>query len=166
MLLWIWKILQILSHCIIFGLPRWLSGEESTCQCKSHRRHGFDHWIKKISWRRKWQLALIFLPGEFHEQRTWWRATAHGVTESGPTENSAGTHSIIFQLIMNDCQDVILWKSIGYIFILSLACDFLKRILFIKQKTCNSTNMYVLTLKGKDLRKGLLNTYAWNQPAN
>ena len=27
-------------------LPWWLSGEESTCQC---RRHGFDPWSRKIS---------------------------------------------------------------------------------------------------------------------
>ena len=30
------------------GLPRWFSVKESTCQC---RRHGFDPWIRKISWR-------------------------------------------------------------------------------------------------------------------
>jgi len=27
------------------GLPWWLSGEESTCQC---RRHGLDPWSGKI----------------------------------------------------------------------------------------------------------------------
>jgi len=35
-----------LSH----GLPCWLSGKESTCQC---RRGGFNPWVGKISWRRK-----------------------------------------------------------------------------------------------------------------
>ena len=29
---------------------RWLSGKESTCQC---RRCGFDSWVGKIPWRRK-----------------------------------------------------------------------------------------------------------------
>jgi len=33
------------------GLPWWFSGKESACQCG---RHGFDPWIGKISWRRKW----------------------------------------------------------------------------------------------------------------
>ena len=32
------------------GLPRWLSGKESTYQC---RRHGFDPRVGKIPWRRK-----------------------------------------------------------------------------------------------------------------
>ena len=27
------------------GLPRWHSGKESACQCRSHRRCGFDPWI-------------------------------------------------------------------------------------------------------------------------
>ena len=46
-------------------LPRWLSGKESAYQ---YRRHGFNPWVGKISWRRKWQPILLFLPGESHEQ--------------------------------------------------------------------------------------------------
>ena len=33
------------------GLPWWPSGKESACQC---RRRGFNPWVRKISWRRKW----------------------------------------------------------------------------------------------------------------
>ena len=49
------------------GLPWWLSGKESFCQCK---RHGFDPWAKKIPWRRKWQPTPVSLPGESHGQRS------------------------------------------------------------------------------------------------
>ena len=28
-----------------------------------------DPWVGKIPWRRKWQLAPVFLPGEVHGQR-------------------------------------------------------------------------------------------------
>ena len=35
----------------------WLSGKEPSCQCK---RHGFDPWSWKISWKRKWQPTLGF----------------------------------------------------------------------------------------------------------
>ena len=54
------------SHCnnntfvnkqVAKGLPRWLSGKASTCQC---RRHGFNPWIGKIPWRRKWQPTPLF----------------------------------------------------------------------------------------------------------
>ena len=33
------------------------------------RRHGFDPWLGKISWRRKWQPTPVFLPKEFQGQR-------------------------------------------------------------------------------------------------
>ena len=49
------------------GLPRWLSGKESACQC---RKRGLDPWVRKISCRRKWQTTTVFLPGESHGQRS------------------------------------------------------------------------------------------------
>jgi len=52
------------------GTPRWLSGKESTCQCRRHRRGGFDLWVEKIPWRRKWQPTPVFLPGKSHGQRS------------------------------------------------------------------------------------------------
>ena len=32
-------------------LPRWLSGKESACWCRSCRRHGFDPWVRNIPWQ-------------------------------------------------------------------------------------------------------------------
>ena len=52
------------------GLPRWLNGKESACQCSRHRRCGFNPWVGKIPWRRKWQPIPVFLPGGSHEQRS------------------------------------------------------------------------------------------------
>ena len=43
------------SHWWCIGLSRWLSGKESTCQCRRHRKYGFSPWVRKIPWRRKWQ---------------------------------------------------------------------------------------------------------------
>ena len=34
------------------------------------RRHGFDPWVRKMPWRRKWQPTPGFLPVEFHGQRS------------------------------------------------------------------------------------------------
>ena len=60
--------------CLYFaynqGLPRWHNGKEFTCQCKRSKRRGFNPWVRKISWSRKWQPTLVFLPGKFHEQRS------------------------------------------------------------------------------------------------
>ena len=38
--------------------------------CRRHKRHWFDPWVRKIPWRRKWQPTPLFLPGEFHGQRS------------------------------------------------------------------------------------------------
>ena len=48
-------------------LPCWPRSTDSACQC---RRCGFDPWIGKIPWKRKWQLTPVFLPGESHGQRS------------------------------------------------------------------------------------------------
>ena len=57
----------ILSH---LGFPGGTSGKESTCQCRRHKRHGFDPWVRKIPWRKAWQSTPVFLPEEFRGQRS------------------------------------------------------------------------------------------------
>ena len=64
-----------------FWPPRWLSGKESACQCRRHRRCGFNPWVTKILWRRKWHRTPVFLPGKFHGQRSL-EGCIPGVTES------------------------------------------------------------------------------------
>ena len=61
----------------MLGLPPWLRGKESSCQC---RRPGFDPRVGKIPWRRKWQPILASLPEESHGQRSL--ATVQGVTKN------------------------------------------------------------------------------------
>ena len=51
----------------MYGLYMWLSGKEPVCQC---RRCGSNPWVRKIPWRRKWQPTPVFLPGEFHGERS------------------------------------------------------------------------------------------------
>ena len=54
----------------ILGFPGGASGKESTCQRRRCKRCGFDPWVGKIPWSRKWQLTAVFLPGKFHGQRS------------------------------------------------------------------------------------------------
>ena len=42
-------------------------------------------WVGKI-WRRKWQPTSVFLPGEFHEQRSLVGYSPWGHKESDMTE--------------------------------------------------------------------------------
>ena len=46
------------------------SGKEPTCQCRRHRRHRFNPWVRKIPWRRRWHPTPVFLPGKSHGQRS------------------------------------------------------------------------------------------------
>ena len=46
--------------------PDEASSKEPACQRRKHRRSVFDYWVRKIPWRRVWQLTPVFLPGEYH----------------------------------------------------------------------------------------------------
>ena len=61
------------------GLPPWLSGKESTCQC---RRYGFDPWVRKISWTKN-PLQYSCLGNSMNKGA--WRSTVYGVTEESDT---------------------------------------------------------------------------------
>ena len=72
---------SVIPSCLL-KLPLLLSSKESACQC---RRRGFDPWVKKIHWRRKWQPTLIFLPGKSHGQRILAGYSPWGHKESDMT---------------------------------------------------------------------------------
>ena len=78
-------------------LPLWLSGKESTCQCRRHRISGFNPWVGKIPWRRKWQPTLVFLPAKSHGQRSLAGYSPWGRKELDMTEY-AQTHMDEFQM--------------------------------------------------------------------
>ena len=77
------------------GFPGGASGKEPTCQCRRCKRHGFDPWVEKIPWRKKWQLTLVFLPGESHGQRSLVGYSPWGYKELDTTE--ATRHACISQ---------------------------------------------------------------------
>ena len=76
-----------------WGFTRWLGGKESACQFKRHRRQGFDLWVRKIPWRRKWQPTPVFLLGKFHGQRSLVGYSPWGHKESDMTDTLTQTHT-------------------------------------------------------------------------
>ena len=56
---------------LMLGLPWWLSSKEYICQC---RRCGFDAWVGKIPWGRKWSTHSSILAWEIP-----WREERHGL---------------------------------------------------------------------------------------
>ena len=55
---------------ILKGLPKWRSGKESSCLRRRRKKWGFNSWVGKILWSRKWQPTPVFLPGKLHGQRS------------------------------------------------------------------------------------------------
>ena len=73
-----------------YRLPRWLSGKESTCQCRRHRWHGFDPWVGKILEEEMASHSSI-LAGKSHGQRSLASYSPWGYKESGMTEATQHT---------------------------------------------------------------------------
>ena len=54
--------------------------------CLPRGRPGVNPWVRKISWRRKWQPTPVFLPGKSHG---WWNLVGYspwGLKELDTTE--------------------------------------------------------------------------------
>ena len=82
---------------ISLGFPGGSVSKESTCQC---RRLGFDPWVRKIPWKWKWQLTLVFLPGESHGQRSLVGYSPWSRKESDTTEQLNHHHRYFLNIIL------------------------------------------------------------------
>ena len=90
-------------YSIQHELPKWLSGNESACQCRRHRRHGFNPWVRKIPWRRKWQSTPVSMPENSHEQRSLagyclWGHKEPDMTEQLRTNRSDNSNCFLIRL--------------------------------------------------------------------
>ena len=73
------------------GFPGVSDSKESACNADL----GFDSWVGKIPFRREWQPTPVFLPGEFHEQRSVVGYSPWGHKESDKIEDlTQHTHTI------------------------------------------------------------------------
>ena len=95
------------------GFPGGPTGKESACQCKRLRRLGFDPWVRKIPWRRKWQPTPVFLPGESHGQRSLEGYSPLGPEESDMTErlslHTYTTEEILILSLKRDLKSISLF---------------------------------------------------------
>ena len=64
------------------------------------RRPGFNPWVRKISWRRKWQTSPVFLLRKPHEQRSVGCYCPWGCKESDMTEQPS-THNSALQSVLH-----------------------------------------------------------------
>ena len=93
-------------------LPRWFGGKEPTCQCSWCERRGFDPWVRKIPWRRKWQPSPVFLPGKSHRQRSLMGYSPwdhYRVRHDLTTKHSKKRHQRVCSLLLSPCHVSIPW---------------------------------------------------------
>ena len=79
-------------------MVQWLKKKYAR-QC---RRLGFDPWVGKIPWSRKWQPTPVFLPGESHEQRSLVGCSpwGHKELDRWVTEHAHTTYNKLHMLKM------------------------------------------------------------------
>ena len=68
-----------------------MSGKETICQCRRHKRHGFDPWVGKILWRRTCNPLQYSCLENPLDKGAWW-ATARRFVQSDMTEATAHMH--------------------------------------------------------------------------
>ena len=75
------------------------SGKESSCQHRRCRILGFNPWVGKTPWSRKWKPVPVFLPVKSHGQRSLVGYSPWGPTELDMTEHthtSDSPHKLLF----------------------------------------------------------------------
>ena len=75
------------------GFPGGASGKEPAYQNKRQRRRGFNPWIGKIPWSRKWQ-PLQYSCLENPMDRGVWQAVVHMVAESDTTDTTLHSENV------------------------------------------------------------------------
>ena len=77
---------SINSLALSFGTQTSLVAQMVKCLTTMWGRPGFDPWVGKIPWRRKWQSTPVLLPGKSHEQRSLVGYSPWGRKELDTTE--------------------------------------------------------------------------------
>ena len=113
------------------------------CQCRKLKRCGFDPWVGKNPWRRKWEPTPVFLPGWFHWQRCLAGYNPWDLTESDMTE-------WLSILIMSSCLG------------LSVSCSrwVRKELMMIEGTVSRKGNSY-WTLSAQSLSNFQLSVTSW-----
>ena len=71
------------------GFPGGSVIKEPTCQC---RRHGFNPWVRKIPWKRKWPSIPVFLLEKSHGQGNM-QAIVHRAVKSQTQLSDSLSHT-------------------------------------------------------------------------
>ena len=119
--------------------------KESAPQC---RRCGFNPWVRKIPWRRKWYPTLVFLPGKSHGQRRLvdyspWIAIRCDLA----TKQSNQIHMVVYVFTeRNDCLLVLILGRIMSCNLLIMATVFSQLPLYVRRISFRNNQFSIQTL--------------------
>ena len=87
------------------------------CQCRRCKKCGFDPWVRKAPWSRKWQPTPVFLPGKFHGQRSLAGYNPWCHKESDTTKYACRKCmcSVLFRIdkdLLESCSHVLSFSSV------------------------------------------------------
>ena len=85
------RCLTVLVICFCCGT----SGKEPTCQCKRHKRHGFNPWLGRCPGEGHGKPLQVSCLENPMERGVWW-AIVHGVTKSRTRLKGQHTHTCCF----------------------------------------------------------------------
>ena len=86
-------ITPLITQLLINDFP------DSKASCLQCRRPGFDPWVGKIFWSRKWQPTPVLLPGKSHGRRSLVGYSPWGHKKLDTTEWPHFTSLVLFTLI-------------------------------------------------------------------
>ena len=104
---------KIRRHNRFFKKPTLMAQQLSIClQCRRPKRLGFDPWVRKFPWRKKWQLTPVILLGKSRRQKSLVGYSPWGHKELDMAEHThIHKQRRIMQLLSHPCLPAIWFPS-------------------------------------------------------
>ena len=83
-------------------------------------RDRFNLWVRIIFWRRKWQPAPVFLPGESHGQRSlagyspWGCRVRHDLATKQQQQDIRVAPGLLSPFVLSSQETMTAWVLYGY----------------------------------------------------
>ena len=90
-----------LNYILYWGFPGDVRSKEPVCQCRRHKRHGFDPCVRKIPWRRVRNPLLYPCLENLMDRGAWW-TTVHKVAKSQTQLKWLNMHAHIFYQLFHE----------------------------------------------------------------
>ena len=95
---------------LFLGFPGGTSGKDPICQCRRHKRCGFDPWVRKIPGGRH-SNSLQYSCLENPMDKRAWQTTVHKVAKSQIWLKQLSMHAHTYLFFPQMCPPPLLWQK-------------------------------------------------------